>query len=56
MKDHPNDSKIRIDTDLMLATGAITGPHRRTRPVSVTLRMRLVRALRAIVLSIRGPL
>ncbi len=36
----------RIDTAQMLAQGTITGPHRRTKPVTLTWRQRLFRAVR----------
>ena len=42
----------RIDTALMLAQGSIAGPYRRTRPVTVTWRTRLIRAARALFRSI----
>jgi hypothetical protein len=35
-----------VDTSLLIATGAIAGPYRRTRPVTLTWRMRVLRALR----------
>lgn len=39
----------RIDTAQLLASGAMTGPHRRTRPVTLSLWKRIERALRAIM-------
>lgn len=36
----------RINTAQMLAQGTITGPHRRTKPVTLSWRQRLSRALR----------
>lgn len=45
-----------IDTHQLLASGAITGPHRRTKSVSLTWRMRIVRALRSLSLNLRSPL
>lgn len=35
-----------VDTSQLLATGAMTGPHRHTRPITLTLRQRLVRWIR----------
>lgn len=36
-----------VDTAQLLASGALSGPHRKTRPLTLTFRMRLVRVLRA---------
>lgn len=33
----------RIDTAQMIASGTITGPHRRTRPVTLTIGQRVMR-------------
>ena len=44
-----------IDTEQMLATGALQGPYRRTRPFTVTRAMRFVRALRSLLLNWRTP-
>lgn len=44
-----------INTDQLLATGAMTGPHRRTRPITLSLRQRLLRALRSLFTT-RSPL
>lgn len=38
----------RIDTRLMLCTGAMSGPHYRTRPVTFTMRMRICRWVRGV--------
>lgn len=46
----------QIDTQQLLASGAITGPHRPTKPLSLTWRMRIVRALRSLSLNLRSPL
>ena len=45
----------RIDTDRLLASGALQGPYRRTRPLTVTRRMRVSRALRSPFLILRSP-
>jgi len=37
----------RIDTNQMLASGAIEGPYRPTRPVTITWRKKLMRAVLA---------
>jgi hypothetical protein len=44
----------RIDTDQMLAKGAIEGPYRRTKPITLTLRKRIGRWLRK-VFGYRAP-
>ncbi len=44
-----------IDTEQLLATGALEGPYRRTRPITVTWRMRFLRAVRSILLNHRRP-
>lgn len=51
------EGPARIDTNQMLAAGAITGPHRRTRPIIVKLRdaeliERIRGALVAIILGV----
>lgn len=38
----------RLDPSQLLATGAMTGPHRRTRPVTLSLLQRLVRLLKGM--------
>lgn len=50
------DGGARIDTDRLLASGALQGPYRRTRPITVTWRMRVLRALRSLLLNRRSPL
>lgn len=42
---HQRNGGQRIDTDLMLASGAIEGPCRRTRPLTVSLWQRIKRAV-----------
>lgn len=44
-----------LDTDLLLSTGALMGPYRRTHAVTVTWRMRITRALRRFLLNHRSP-
>lgn len=36
----------RIDTEQLLSSGALTGPHRTTRPITLSLRQRVLRWLR----------
>jgi hypothetical protein len=36
------------DPDLLLSTGAITGPYRKTRPVTLTWRVRITRWVRSL--------
>lgn len=45
-----------IDTAQMLAAGTITGPYRRTRPATMTLRMRVARVLRSFLSNHRSPI
>lgn len=45
----------RIDTDLLLASGAIEGPARATRPLRRSWRRRVVRVLRALVSFLAAP-
>lgn len=44
-----------VNTDQMLLSGTMTGPHRRTRPITLSLRQRLLRALRSLFTT-RSPL
>ena len=46
----------RVDTDLLLASGALVGPHKRTRPLTVSRLQRLCRAVRALLLNWRTTL
>lgn len=39
----------------LLSTGAMTGPHKRTRPLTLTWRMRVVRWVRSFI-NTRSPL
>jgi hypothetical protein len=39
----------------LIDSDAITGPYRRTKPFTLTLRRRVMRALRNIVNAIRSP-
>lgn len=45
----------RLDPNLLLASGAVEGPFRRTHPLKLSLWARIVRALRARRIP-RGPL
>ena len=45
----------RIDTDKMLSGGSIEGPYRTPRPITLTLRMRITRAVRNLFLNRRSP-
>lgn len=45
-----------IETDQMLLSGAIGGPYRRPKPMTLTWRMRVSRALRAFILKLRRHL
>ena len=45
----------RIDTDLMLSTGAIAGPYRRSHPFVLTLRVRAERLLRRLLTRKSAP-
>ena len=47
---------MRIDTDKMLSSGSLEGPYRTPRPITLTLRMRVARALRNLFLDRRSPL
>ena len=40
-------SRTQINPDLLLASGAMEGPYRRTHPIRLSLWSRILRALRA---------
>lgn len=48
-------AKHAVDADLLLATGAMTGPHRRTKPVKRGPVRRFIRALWDMLVSPRAP-
>lgn len=41
--------------DLLLRTGAMSGPYRQTRPLTVSAWRRMVRAVRAWLMNRKGP-
>jgi hypothetical protein len=45
-----------LDIDLLLSSGAMTGPHRLSRPYTLPARKRLVLWVRQLVLGWRSPL
>ena len=45
---------MRLDIDQLLATGALSGPYRRARPVTLSLWGRFRRALR-VFFTPKGP-
>lgn len=44
-----------LDTDLLLSTGTLMGPYRRTHAATVTLRTRFMRAVRRFLFNHRSP-
>jgi hypothetical protein len=50
------DAYAPPDVDRLLQTGAMAGPYRRTQPLTLTWRARLVRALRAVALNFTSPI
>ena len=44
-----------LDTDLLLATGAMQGPYRRPHALTVTAAMRFGRWVRAFILNRKVP-
>lgn len=40
---------MNLDTDQLLRSGAMEGPYRRARPITLTWRMRIQRAVRRLI-------
>lgn len=40
---------------MLLSSGAVQGPYRRARPITLTLWQRIRRALRALLIDRKGP-
>jgi len=51
---HPDQFKP-LDVERLLATGAVAGPYRKTRPARLTLAGRIARTLRALLAYLAGP-
>lgn len=48
--------KVGPDVEQLLSKGSLAGPYRVTRPLTVSLGMRFVRAVRKLILNFRSPL